>query len=257
MRRFRQVLGFYLLVSTAISLPQSIYLYKNFEMIDRGLWQYSPWLFPDVLFSSSFFIYSTLLTLMVLSFRLFIEKISYVEIILLAILHLCIQYSNPLIIHEPQPLTQLFLWSLVLSGPQKKGDSFLKLNLKWLLSFYYLLAGLEKLPDPKWKNGGALNDILNNPLMTLYSPISEYLSTNASMILGLVTYLVLFFELSFIVGIRTRLKPFYIACGLILHLLIGLTLDVGTLSFLMICWYSIFMDDKEKNYALDFQFLKK
>lgn len=65
------------------------------------------------------------------------------------------------------------------------------------------------------------------------------------------------FELSFIVGVKTRFKTFYIIFGLIIHLLIGLTLDVGTLSFLMICWYSIFMDDKEKNYALDFQFFKK
>lgn len=257
MRRFRQVLGFYLFVSMAVSLPKSIYLYKNLEMIDRKLWLYSPWIFPDFIFSSSFFIYALLTSLMIFSFRLFIEKNSYLDIVFLAIGHLFIQYSNPLVIHEPQPLTQLFLWSLVLSGPNNKGDSFLKSNLIWLLGIYYLLAGLEKLPDPQWIHGQALAHILSNPLMALHSANNQSIITSASPLLWLATYMVLFFEMSFIIGIKTRFKAAYVFFGLIMHLLISFTLDVGTLSFLMICWYSIFMDDREKNYVLDFQFIKK
>lgn len=192
MRRFRQILGFYLLISLAVSLPQSIYFYKSSEMIDRSQWLYSPLLFSDLLFSYDLFVYTLIACLMFFSFRLFIEKNSYFEIVLLTLGYLLLQYANPLILHEPQPLTQIFLWALVLSGPFYKGDSFLKSNLIWFLGLYYLLAGLEKLPDPIWKNGQALSQILSNPLMTLPSTVNIHGLTTAGSLLWITTYIILF-----------------------------------------------------------------
>lgn len=156
------------------------------------------------------------------------------------------------IIHEPYQISNLLLlFTIIFYAKQTNLDKKTLLHtlnpfilLKISLGAYYFITFVKKILDPSWILGTALGDVfsfapyfksyVNIDLISIFSPIFP-----------LMTYVVLFFQASFIFGTFTRYKNFWLIAGVLFHLGIYILLDAGLFSLLMIIWYIAFLTNSE------------
>ena len=164
------------------------------------------------------------------------------------VINLAFYEWNPFIVHEPQPILNLFFLSFFFLPMNKKHsyDPWFKNSLIVFLGIYYFWAGIKKLPDPNFLNGSALEYIISWPIMAKNLSINLFLVKNFLWTVRLFNYLTLIFEISFLFLIFTRFRIYYIYFGIFLHALIYATLEVGNFSFVMFLWYALLLDDTTK-----------
>lgn len=109
--------------------------------------------------------------------------------------------------------------------------------------YVYLFTGLWKLWDgdwgEDWLNGEAVYWMLNDLAISRWS----YLDVPIPMLFcRLGSWGTLIFELGFPVAVLfRRLRYWWLAVGLALHIGIFLTIDVGWFSQAILCWYALFL----------------
>jgi len=263
---FRIAFGLYLLYYNSLLLPK-LSLYFGPESIIH------PLLLPPFFNSPSFsFLWNTptvtvlfvLMFLMIICFTLgLLNKASLIPLI---ILQLFFYHSNPLILHEPQPLANLFLfWFLFL--PPNTAPSILKnslslndqqqLDIKHILriliaffGIYYMIVGCKKLPDPLWLKGEALKHLISWPAVSRDNFLTHLFVITPGVAM-LLTYATLIFEIGFIFIVFTRYRFVLIPLGLVLHGGIYLTMEVGSLSQILVVWYALLLDHSTRQRLLN------
>ncbi len=176
-------------------------------------------------------------------------------------LTLSFQMANPMVIHEPQQLLQLLLFVLWFVPYEnhyciKRSmgfDSYEYLREKWgrkcvyviqgFLAYYYLLAGIKKLPDPLWRSGEAVGVLLKSPYLGRSHFLVDWLTQSS--LTRMATYSVLAFELLFITLVFTRHRVYLFWMGVMFHLSIFIFMDVGLFWAAMLMWYPVLLFKKD------------
>ena len=228
------------------------------QWISPKLWNHSDLLFGGI--DGLWIRYVFITVIFYLLYLLYIGKLSRIGLFFLYLLNMSFYLWNPLIIHEPQPLTNLFFISFFLL-PLKDNDlydSWLKDALIVFLGIYYLLSGVKKLPDINFLKGVALEQILSWPVMAKSIDLNLLMVKYLKYPIRVFNYLTLIFEIGFIFFIFTSFRIYLILFGILLHLLIYMTLEVGNFSWVMLLWYALLLDQKTiDSVAKNFKFLKK
>lgn len=178
-------------------------------------------------------------------------------------------HANPYVIHEPQQLQNLLLWVLLFVPIEQqwtiRQTPFLKSlerggydYRRWVavlgsayVSSYYLFAGLKKLPDPAWLEGWALYLLVHWTPLRLETDVAELLRSSPGLSMA-ATYLALGFELLFAPLACTRFRLVLPILGLIFHITIGFTLDVGHFLTALLAWYPFLMAERRSPAASEF-----
>lgn len=177
-------------------------------------------------------------------------------LLLFYIINLSFYIWNPLITHEPQPLMNLFFLSFFLLplNDQQEYDPWIKHGLILFLGVYYFTAGIKKLPDPHFLDGSALGSIISWPVMAKNMALNQWIASHFGWALRVMNYATLFFEISFLFLVYTRFRVYLLFFGVLLHALIYATLEVGHLSFVMIAWYTLLLDEPTRSRITQFKF---
>lgn len=173
-------------------------------------------------------------------------------------LHIGFHLANPLIIHEPQQLTNLLLvilfflpieekWAIkpgrdfwpALGSIHKKHISYALLTY---LGIYYFFAGAKKIPDPHWISGSAVKLLASWPFLSTGIFFNELMRVDSTS--KLFSWLTLLFELGFIFLAFGRWKRHLIYTGILFHAGVSLTLDVGQFFWAMVQWYPLLLISK-------------
>jgi hypothetical protein len=112
--------------------------------------------------------------------------------------------------------------------------------IRYQIALIYFMTGVWKLGNPTWRDGSALHYVLNNNVYhrfpALASPGIEWLATVS-------TYATLFWELAFAVMLLWRPTRYLaLALGVMFHLGILVTIEVGGFNFVMLAAYLAFLD---------------
>lgn len=169
--------------------------------------------------------------------------------------------ANPMVLHEPQQLTQVLLFLLFFvpyegAFTMRKTKSFLTYEsidkkvaehiifaMTLFLGLYYFLAGFKKLPDPGWLEGSALKALLRTPYLGKDNVLVDLFSIDG--FTQVANWTALFFELTFIFAIFTPLRRFYLVMGVIFHILNIFLFDVGTFWMAMFMFYPLLLFKKD------------
>lgn len=242
---FRFALGSYLILYYTrflVGTPGWRFYFSAHGMVDRALlgdYRYPSLLF---LFPSPVFLNFCTAGLFILAVLFALGRLSRPWVMLLFILNLSFLQANPYILHEPQHLANLFLLSFAVFFPVRNGqpaDPFLIKTLIIALGIYYFVAGLKKLPDPSWRSGVAVGELIAWADIAKTSWGSFLLS---HIVLNrFFSYSTLLFELSFVFVCLSRWRFYWLAVGLAMHVGILLTMDVGTISEIMLVWYFLLL----------------
>jgi hypothetical protein len=171
---------------------------------------------------------------------------------------------NPLINHEPQQLNNLLLLVLCFAPIEKryyikrmyfcikriteKQEVLVLMLMQAYLGIFYFFAGAKKLPDPNWLNGTAVAKLSGWDLLGrggFFSEICQYFIVSL-----VLSYLTLLFELSFFVLSWTKFRKYLLVFGLLFHLGISLTLDVGLFFWTMLMWYPLLLNREKSDVDL-------
>jgi hypothetical protein len=180
------------------------------------------------------------------------------------LLHLGFHHANPLIIHEPQQLANLFLlcgFFLPIDAPpafsQRRGRypawsppkdaQAVATTLTWFLGIYYFVSALKKLPDPLWRSGAAMHALLQWPALAKPTPLTSAILSMPLLSTAL-TYATLAFELGFVFLVFTRARPLLILAGVLFHALISATMEVGGFAQVMMVWYALLLDEETRSW---------
>lgn len=182
----------------------------------------------------------------------FFAKIS---LIILIPIQIGFHLAAPMIIHEPQQLTNLLMVLLFFlpiegafvlkRGPEiwrplpPKHEKFLLMALLSYLSLYYLFAGLKKLPDHFWLEGKAVGLLASWPFLANDNFFNRF--ARIDVVSLIFSYLTLIFEIGFIGVAFTKYRKYLIIPGLCFHIGISLALDVGLFFWAMIQWYPLLL----------------
>ena len=181
----------------------------------------------------------------------------YTKLVMLFLipLHIGFHLANPLIIHEPQQLTNLLLVILFFL-PLNDGIS-LKKNLdiwkplhpkhqRWILhslllylGIYYFFAGAKKIPDHHWISGNAVKLLASWPFLATQNFVNSFMRMD--LISKFFSWMTLIFEIGFIIIAFTKHRRHLIYLGIFFHLGISLTLDVGQFFWAMLQWYPLLL----------------
>jgi hypothetical protein len=108
------------------------------------------------------------------------------------------------------------------------------------VALIYASSGLWKLFGPVWRDGSGVYYALNSNVFHR-APLS--LPVETSSLLALATYGTLLFELSFPLLLLTRpTRRLALVAGVLLHLGLWMTLELGLFSWLMVATYLAFLD---------------
>ena len=107
------------------------------------------------------------------------------------------------------------------------------------LGYYYLIAGLKKIPDPLWLSGEALAVFLDSAYLGIENGFSSLVRTPWISKVG--TWMALLFELSFLPLVFTRWRVYLIPAGFLFHVANIFLLDVGFFWTAMLMWYPVLM----------------
>lgn len=182
----------------------------------------------------------------------FFTKLS---MLLLIPLQIGFHLANPLIIHEPQQLTNLLMvllfmlpidnaWSLkkgpVLWRPldEKKLKHILSVMLLYL-GIYYFFAGAKKIPDEHWISGQAVKLLASWPFLANDNFMNEF--SQIDIVSKFFSWFTVLFELAFVFVAFTAKRRVLIYIGTLFHIGISLTLDVGLFFWAMIQWYPLLL----------------
>ncbi len=170
-------------------------------------------------------------------------------LVLLYLINLSFYDWNPYIIHEPQPIINLFFLSFLFLplNQKQKYDPGIKKILIIFLGLYYFLAGAKKLADPNFLNGSALEYIISWTIMAKSVELNFYIVKYFSWLLRIMNYFILIFEISFIFLVFGKFRKVLIILGIIFHCLIYMTLEVGNFSLVMMVWYLLLLDNETLN----------
>jgi hypothetical protein len=116
--------------------------------------------------------------------------------------------------------------------------------LQYQVAVIYLSSGLSKFAGPLWRDGSAVYYSLSNNVVQRV-PV-EVMPPALLDLTVLATYGTLAFELGFpllVWGRRTR--PWVLWSGVMLHLGVWLTLEVGPFSWVMMATYVAFLDPED------------
>ncbi len=255
---FRITLGIYLLIYNLPFWSKLDMIYGSSGMLPAGFLpnhlvrapSFFPW--PALWFPGLFAIMIVLIVLFACG------ALNIWTLIPLYVLQVYFYHANPLIIHEAQPLANLFLFLFFFLPPNSaprlvpgRGYVFteertaeLTSLLRIIIAFfgvYYFLVGIKKLPDPLWREGLALQYILDWNGVARDNWLNAWI-TGHPWIAKVMSYGTLTFEMSFLFLVFTPLRLLCIAAGLALHGGIFLTMDVGSLSLALIVWYALLFD---------------
>lgn len=170
-------------------------------------------------------------------------------------LHLSFLHRNPGSVYGADTVTTFFLAFLCLSDFRYSSNSDLKSQdslsvlgsiayrlSQFQLCIIYAYAGLHKLKGVHWWNGVAVWEVLANAQMARwdFSWIAHY-----PLLFILPTYATLLFEIYFpvLVWIPAARKPL-LYYGLLLHLGIGLAMNIPIFAALMVLSYVLFLDSE-------------
>lgn len=255
---FRITLGVYLLYYNFLLLPHvkdyfglggmlPKYYLPKYLMVPP---EFFPW--PEYWFVGLFYVMLVLLVLFTLGL---LNKLTLIP---LYAVQLYFYHANPLIIHEPQPLANLFLFLFFFLPPNspplwfnRHGFEFTEENIKELhgllkiiilfFGVYYFFVGIKKLPDPLWREGLAIKNILLWPGVARQNFLTVFI-TQTPGVSQLFSYATMLFEMSFIFLVFTRLRFIVIIAGILFHFGIFCTMEVGTLSQVLMVWYALLLD---------------
>ena len=108
------------------------------------------------------------------------------------------------------------------------------------VALIYASSGLWKLFGPVWRDGSGVFYALSNNVFHR-APVA--IPVEATTLLAAATYATLLFELAFPVLLLTRpTRRFALAVGVMLHIGLWLTLELGLFSWLMVASYLAFLD---------------
>lgn len=223
--------------------------------VDPSLFNYykKSWLFyfwgNDLFFLFLFFLTFILL------FTYTIGYFAKWSVLILIPIHVGFHTAVPFINHEPQPLTNLLLvltaflpiekaWSIKKKEDvfpplsNKHGESFLKIML-FYFSLYYFFSGLKKIPETSWVDGTAVKAVLTFPFLGKRNFLADFFKID--FVSTIATIFTLFFEIGFLFIAFSRFRKILIPIGVIFHLMIGLTIDVGLFFWTMISWYPLLL----------------
>lgn len=184
--------------------------------------------------------------------------------VVLAYVHLSLQYRNPFILNSGDrlfmiiaflaafvPLSQRF--SIDAWWRAKKGIAPPEVNV-WgqrlvsiQIAYVYLNSDMAKLSNAVWYKGVALREVLASPVFAEW-PV--YLP--AGPLVWFLTYSTLLFELAFplLVWFR-RFRPWLLLGGVVFHLSIDITMVIPIFSYIMISTYPAFLTDGEAAWLLE------
>jgi hypothetical protein len=254
---FRLALGIFFLLHYFSMMGDLSHYYGPGSMVDPGLMVYSNLSFLFSFWNDYFIGFSFyLLFFLFISFSLGVLPKWLLP--LLFVFQLSFHNANPLIIHEPHQLGNLFLLfffflplhsapilktKLIFQSNDKVYDHKLFILLIFFLGLYYFVVGVKKLPDPYWIKGEAINQILSFPYFKKDNWINSLL-VKSTYLSSFLNYFSLVFEIGFIFLVFTRFRPVLIVLGFLFHLGIELTMDVGGFSQIMWVWYTCLLDKK-------------
>ena len=263
---FRITLGIYLLIYNLPFWPKLDLMYGSQSMLPPGF-------LPDYLVRAPAFFpwpaawFPLLFGLMLLLIALFTcGLLNTWTLVPLYLLQVYFYHANPLIIHEAQPLANLFLFLFFFLPPDSppvlvgrpryvftaENTAELRGLLRIIIGFfgvYYFIVGIKKLPDPLWREGLALQYILDWNGVARDNWLTAII-TGHPWLAKVMSYGTLMFEMSFIFLIFTPLRILYIIAGLGLHGGIFLTMDVGSLSLALVVWYALLFDQRVRKQIL-------
>lgn len=259
---FRIALGIYLLFYSLPFLPKLSLYYGTQGMLPAYFLPKFLMVAPDFFPFPSLWFHSLFIAMLILTVLFTLGYLNKFTLIPLYLLQIYFYHANPMIIHEPQPLANLFLFMFFFLPPNSTpraqstntfswDDSDIKhtqLLLKIIIVFfgiYYFFVGVKKLPDPLWRNGLALAHILDWAGITRGNFISNTIS-QSEWLSKLFSYATLLFEISFIFLIFTPARMVLIIVGVLFHTGIFLTMEVGTLSQVLIVWYALLLNQNTR-----------
>ncbi len=247
----------FLMLQLFIQLPNFDIFYSSHGMVRPGLFQFyrlSPLFYIWQWDSLKFVLF---LATIVLSVFFTVGLWARIVHLPLFFMTLCFQMANPMVIHEPQQLLQLLLlllWVLPYEKhyclkPSPGFDSYEYMREKWgrrcvyalqaFLAYYYLLAGIKKLPDPLWRSGEAVGVLLSSPYLGRSNFLVDWLT--GSPFLKLTTYSVLVFELLFVALVFTKHRVYLFWMGVLFHFSIFIFMDVGLFWAALLMWYPVLL----------------
>ncbi len=255
---FRICLGIYLLLynwhfvtrldmyfGTQGMLPK--YMLPKFLMVAPDFFP-----FPSIWFPALFF------SMMILIVAFTLGWLNRWGLAVLFVLQVYFYHANPLIIHEPQPLANLFVFLFFFLPPNSSPVLIRSSQPNWsqqqirdyesliriiivFFGLYYFIVGAKKLPDPLWRDGSALKHILTWSGVARHTPLNQWIG-DSLWLSRILSYSTMIFEMGFIWVVFTRWRIYLVIAGILFHLGIWMTMDVGTLSQVLIVWYGLLLD---------------
>jgi hypothetical protein len=204
------------------------------------------------------------------SVAIFLGLRARIATLVLAYMHLSLQYRNPFILNSGDrlfmiiaflaafmPLTQRFSVDAWLRS--KKGLHPAAVNM-WgqrlvaiQIAYVYLNSVTAKLSNAVWYKGVALREVLASPV---FAEWPTYLEVGP--LVWFLTYSTLVFELSFplLVWFK-RLRPYLLVGGILFHISIDVMMVIPIFSYIMIACYPAFLSDAEATWLLEKVFRRK
>jgi hypothetical protein len=113
---------------------------------------------------------------------------------------------------------------------------------RFQIALIYLNAGLWKLLNPYWSDGSAVHYVLES---NVYRRFPYELPVSFDALVPLLTYGTLFWELAFApLVLFKRTRPVALAAGVLLHLGMLLTIEIGPFHVVMLASYLAFLDPR-------------
>lgn len=168
--------------------------------------------------------------------------------IIALILHVSFIHRNMAIIYGLDSIATYFLFFLCLAdgGKTKKSSPLGSVAFRLAqiqVCIIYAYSGLQKLRGGQWWQGEALWDVLTNHQLTRwdFSWVSHF-----PLLLIVATYLTLAWEIYFpvLVWVKPTRRPALWA-GTLMHLGIGIALNLTFFASIMICTYILFLESQE------------
>lgn len=183
---------------------------------------------------------------------------SRVMMLVIGLLHISLQFRNPLILNSGDRLFQILAmiavfmpldnhfsltawWRRRRGRPIPLGRVYGARLLQLQISYVYISSCLAKLSNVRWRNGMALRDVLASPV---FAEWPAYIDSR--LILYFLTYSTLVFELAFPLAVWwKRVRPFLLLWGIGFHVGIDVLMIIPMFSSVMIVSYPAFLSDED------------
>lgn len=183
---------------------------------------------------------------------------SRLMMLVIGVLHISLQFRNPLILNSGDRLFQILAmiavfmpldnhysltawWRRRRGRPMPIGRVYGARLLQLQIAYVYISSCMAKISNVRWRNGMALRDVLASPV---FAEWPTYIDSR--FILYFLTYSTLVFEFVFPVAIWwKRLRPFLLLWGIGFHVGIDVLMIIPMFSSVMIVSYPAFLSDED------------